>query len=91
MSILGRASDRFNASNVELIKLIRAAYGIPMGAEDSRITGGPNWLRSEKYDIDAKIESTAVDELKSLRQDQRTLAQQQMLQTLLSDRCKRDS
>jgi uncharacterized protein (TIGR03435 family) len=88
MSILGRASDRFNASNVELIKLIRAAYGIPMGAEDSRITGGPNWLRSEKYDIDAKIESTAVDELKSLRQDQRTLAQQQMLQTLLSDRCK---
>jgi uncharacterized protein (TIGR03435 family) len=88
MSILGRASDRFNASNVELIKLIRAAYGIPMGAEDSRITGGPNWLRSEKYDVDAKIDGTAVDELKTLSQDQRTLAQQRMLQTLLSDRCK---
>jgi uncharacterized protein (TIGR03435 family) len=88
MTILGRANDRFNASNVELMKLIRAAYGIPIGAEDSRITGGPNWLKSEKYDVDAKIDSTVVDELKTLSQDQSTLAEQQMLQALLADRCK---
>ena len=59
-----------------------------MGAEDSRITGGPNWLRFEKYDVDAKIDSSVVDELKALSQDQRTLAQQQMLRALLADRCK---
>ena len=70
------------------MKLIRAAYGIPMGAEDNRITGGPNWLRSEKYDVDAKVDSSVVDELKTLSQDQRTLAQQQMLEVLLADRCK---
>ena len=85
---LARASDRFSARNLELMKLIRAAYGIPMGAEDSRITGGPNWLRFEKYDVDAKIDSSVVDELKALSQDQRTLAQQQMLRALLADRCK---
>ena len=88
MTNLGRASDRFSARNLELMKLIRAAYGIPMGAEDSRITGGPNWLRSEKYDVDAKIDSSVVDELTALSQDQRTLAQRQMLQALLADRCK---
>jgi bla regulator protein BlaR1 len=88
MTNLARASDRFSARNLELMKLIRAAYGIPMAAEDSRITGGPSWLRSEKYDVDAKIDGSMVDELKTLSQDQRTLAQQQMLQALLRDRCK---
>jgi uncharacterized protein (TIGR03435 family) len=88
MSILGSASDRFSARNVELMKLIRAAYGIPMGAEDSRIKGGPNWLRSERYDVDAKIDGSVVDGLKTLSQDQRTLEQQEMLQALLADRCK---
>jgi uncharacterized protein (TIGR03435 family) len=88
MTNLARTSDRFSARNLELMKLIRAAYGIPMGAEDSRITGGPNWLRFEKYDVDAKIDSSVVDELKALSQDQRTLAQQQMLRALLADRCK---
>lgn len=87
-TILGPGSDRFSARNLALLKLIRAAYGIPMGAEDSRITGGPNWLRSEKYDVDAKIDSSVVEELKTLSKDQRMLAQQQMLQALLADRCK---
>lgn len=87
-TVLGRASDRFSARNLPLMKLIRAAYGIPLGAEDSRITGGPNWLRSEKYDVDAKIDSSVVDELKTLSRDQRMLAQQQMLQALLAVRCK---
>ena len=88
MTILGRASDRFTARNLELMLLIRAAYGIPMGADDSRVTGGPSWLRSEKYDVDAKVDSAVVDELKTLSQDQRTLAQLQMLQAFLADRCK---
>jgi uncharacterized protein (TIGR03435 family) len=88
ITILGRAADRFGARNVELMKIIRTAYGIPMAAEDSRITGGPSWLRLEKYDVDAKIDSSVVDVLKTVSQDQRTLAQQQMLQALLADRCK---
>jgi len=78
----------FTARNLELMLLIRAAYGIPMGADDSRVTGGPSWLRSEKYDVDAKVDSAVVDELKTLSQDQRTLAQLQMLQAFLADRCK---
>jgi uncharacterized protein (TIGR03435 family) len=88
MTIPGRGavSDRFTERNVTLINLIRAAYGIPLGAADNRILGGPNWLNSEKYDVDAKIDSSMVDELKKLSPDQRTLAQQHMLQALLADR-----
>jgi uncharacterized protein (TIGR03435 family) len=67
--------------------ILRAACGISLGAEDSRISGGPNWLHSERYDVDAKIDSSVVDELKKLSPDQRTLALQHMLRVLLADRC----
>jgi len=84
----GSISDRFTERNVTLIKLIRAAYGIPFDAEDSRISGGAAWLNSARYDVDAKIDSSMVDELKKLSPDQSTLAQQHMLQELLADRFK---
>lgn len=84
----GSISDRFTERNVTLLKLIRAAHGIPMDAEDSRISGGPAWLSSARYDIDAKIDSSMVDELKKLSPDESTLAQQHMLQELLADRFK---
>lgn len=84
----GSISDRFTEKNVTLLKLIRAAYGIPLDAEDSRISGGPTWLNSARYDIDAKIDSSVLEELKKLTPDQSTLAQQHMLQELLADRFK---
>jgi uncharacterized protein (TIGR03435 family) len=84
----GSINDSFSAKNVTLMALIRAAYGIPLGSEDSRISGGPNWLKSEKYDVDAKIDSSVLEELKKLSPDQRAFAQQHMLQMLLADRFK---
>jgi uncharacterized protein (TIGR03435 family) len=90
MTIPGRGplSDRYTAKNITLMALLRAAYGIPLGAEDTRISGGPSWLRSAKYDVEAKIDASKLEELKKLSLSQRTLTQQHMLQTLLSDRCK---
>jgi uncharacterized protein (TIGR03435 family) len=82
----GVVSDHFIERNIALMKIIRAAYGIPFEAADARILGAPGWLNSEKYDINAKIDGSAVEELKKLSQDQRTLAQEQMLQALLTDR-----
>jgi len=84
----GSVRDRFTERNVTLLKLIRATYGIPMDTEDSRISGGPAWFNSARYDVDAKIDSPVVDELKKLTPDQSTLAQQHMLQELLADRFK---
>ena len=71
-------------TNVTLQMLIKAAYGV----EDNQISGVPSWLNSERYDIDAKMDSSVADELRKLSEDQRKLERQRMLQALLADRLK---
>jgi uncharacterized protein (TIGR03435 family) len=51
--------------------LIREAYGV----QDNQIAGAPNWLNSEKYDIEARMEKSVAAELHKLSADQRTLEQ----------------
>ncbi|MFZ0821026.1 MAG: TIGR03435 family protein [Candidatus Acidiferrales bacterium] len=84
----GLVSDSFTAKNFTLMTLVRAAFGIPLGAEDSRISGASKWLDTEKYDVEAKMSTAVVDELKKLSPEESKLAQQHMLQALLADRCK---
>src|SRR5271154_1773390 len=48
-------NGRFTASNILLKNLIQyQAYGIP----EPRILGGPKWLTTERFDIEAKAESS---------------------------------
>src|SRR6266566_960851 len=76
--------DRFMATNFTLRGLIHLAYGL----QDSQILAGPDWLDSEKYDVEAKLGNSAVNELGKLSPDQRNLESQTMLQALLADRFK---
>jgi bla regulator protein BlaR1 len=46
---------RFAANNASLSLLIQTAYDV----RSHQISGGPNWLDSAKYDIDAKPDSAA--------------------------------
>ena len=73
-----------SGTNVTLGMLIRSAYGI----EENQISGGPSWLNSDHYDVDAKMDSPTADALHKLAEDQRRLAIQHMLQALLADRFK---
>src|SRR5882762_6635695 len=77
-------ADRFMVTNVTLHGLIRRAYDV----QDDEILGGPDWLNSEGYDIDAKVEKSVVDDLQKLGPDQRVLESKRMLQALLADRFK---
>ncbi|HWG18764.1 MAG TPA: TIGR03435 family protein [Acidobacteriaceae bacterium] len=55
-----------------------------------RIQGGPAWLMRDRYDITAKVSDTDLPEWtrqKDLKPEQRVLLQQ-MLQSMLADRCK---
>jgi uncharacterized protein (TIGR03435 family) len=76
---------RFLASNVTLKNILEYdAYRIP----ESRILGGPKWLSSERFDIEAKTNSDTAERLRNLDRDQRRIQTQAMFQQLLSERFK---
>jgi uncharacterized protein (TIGR03435 family) len=74
----------FTATNVALQMVIRAAYGV----NDSQIFGAPNWLNSEKYDIEARMDTAVTDWLRKVSEDERNVEKRRMLQALLADRFK---
>jgi len=76
--------DRFGARGETLRTLIQMAYGI----QANQLSGGPNWLDNEEYDVEAKVSKSEADTLQKLTPDQRKIEQQRMLQALLADRCK---
>src|SRR5688572_28464407 len=46
---------RYSATNVPLRMMIRSAYGI----QDFQLLGGPSWLSTDGYDVNAKAASDA--------------------------------
>lgn len=77
-------ADGFVATNISLKGLILNAYGIL----DFQIFGGPDWINSERYVIDAKMDAETADALQKLKREDRDLVRQQMLQAVLADRLK---
>ncbi len=79
------AGGRFVAKNVSLKMLMRMAYKV----QDFQISGGPAWISSERYDIEAKPESPSIDDMRKLTDEQREAFMEQQrlrLQALLADR-----
>jgi bla regulator protein BlaR1 len=76
--------DGLSATGGTLQMLIMSAYGI----NPHQISGAPSWLNSERYDIEAKMDSSTADELRKLDEDERRVERQHMLQALLADRFK---
>ena len=72
------------ATNYTLHQFIRLAYGV----QDPQIVGGPDWLNSEKYDVDAKIGSSVAEALNRLDKDQANSERLHMIQLLLADHFK---
>ncbi len=76
-------NGRFTATNVSLRSLMQyEAYDIP----GSRILGGPKWLDSTRFDIDAKMDEADAAQLKALDRAQNRVQTQAMFQQLLADR-----
>ena len=76
--------DRFMATNYTLHQFIRLAYGV----QDSEIVSGPDWLNSEKYDVEANIDGSVVDQLNKLDKDKGNSERLLMIQSLLADHFK---
>ena len=73
---------RFNATGMTLKFLITMAYDV----KDFQVLGGPGWVNSERYDIDAKEPDSIAQELEKLPDEQREPLADSMLQSLLADR-----
>jgi uncharacterized protein (TIGR03435 family) len=78
----GYTVDGYRAECVTVRYLIRAAYDV----KDYGLLGVPDWLNTQLYDVEAKMDASVVDALGKLTPDQLKLARQQMLQTLLAER-----
>lgn len=76
--------DGLSATNGTLQMLIHAAYRV----ESNQISGAPNWVNTERYDIEAKMDSATAEELHKLSEDERLIERQRMLQALLAERFK---
>ena len=75
---------RFSATNTPLAWLIRVAYDLPLTS--SQPVGGPDWLNSERYNIEAKASAGAIP--LGLPLAAREGKMKPMLQALLADRFK---
>jgi uncharacterized protein (TIGR03435 family) len=75
---------RFSATNLPLRLLIVTAYNLPF--QSMRLSGGPEWINSERFDIEARAAQGAIPSglPDNVRQEKMRL----MLQSLLADRFK---
>lgn len=53
--------------------------------QETQIVGEPDWAKSEKYDIDAKVDPSLAEQTRNLGDTQDRLRAQQMLQQMLAD------
>ena len=70
--ILPSGAGRITASNTPLKNLVLSAYEL----QDFQLSGGPSWLTSRRWDIQAKAENPAATQKEMMA----------MLRTLLADR-----
>jgi len=68
--------------------LIASAYNLPVGSEEKRILGGPDWLRQDidQFEIQAKIEDSEYALMQKMTPAQQHERVQLMEQSLLADR-----
>lgn len=77
---MGYDAGRFTVRNSTLKRLINNAYN------PRKIAGDPNWISSEKYDIDAKVEDSLAEKLRKLPGEQQLAQIMLMLQSALEER-----
>ena len=77
--------DRFQAVGMTLKELIKIAWDLNYGAND-QVTGGPPWVSSTRFDLDAKEDVALAAEIAKLPQHQQGVEVRAMLRDLISQR-----
>jgi uncharacterized protein (TIGR03435 family) len=77
-------NSKFTATNVPLKMLLEFCYDVPQ----SRLMGGPGWIDSTTFDIEAKSDSVVDEQMASLPPEQAKEQKREMVRSLLADRFK---
>jgi len=82
-TIIGNGGDFYRGTNMSLQNMVMTAYntGLEMEVKDM-----PDWARSDRYDVDAKMTPEVADLLRKLSADDRGLATKLMMRALVQDR-----
>jgi uncharacterized protein (TIGR03435 family) len=78
------APDGLSANGIAVKGLIGFAYNV----KDFQMSGGPGWIESEKYDIEAKMDEATITALKQLPPEQAIEQRRLMVRSLLAERFK---
>jgi uncharacterized protein (TIGR03435 family) len=82
MMVMTKATpDGMQIRNAPLIMIIRQATDM-LNSNDDQILGAPSWIKTERYDIDAKVEEEDVPKVAGLSRVERN----EMMRPVLVDR-----
>lgn len=82
-SRINTTPQRVMFDNVTLRQIILMSFGI---RSDSQIEGLPDWARSERFNIDAKVDEELAATLPKMKREERQAMQQEIMQDLLAQR-----
>jgi uncharacterized protein (TIGR03435 family) len=74
--------SRFQASNISAKMLVTFAYDM----RDFQVSGGPAWINSDKFDINAKVEDSLAQQMQKLPRLQQQDQMRLLVRSLLADR-----
>ena len=84
---IGGGGDKFGVRNATLREMVRFAYSLSPTGDDGRVAGGPSWVNSDRYDVDAKLEPAVADAMDKLPRDQNFEAMKHLMLAILTSRC----
>ena len=79
------SNARFHVENAPVAELIKFAYDIKT---DDQLPKDPGWIRTEKFDVDAKVDDAAVAAMDKLPAPEKFERYRLMMRSLLGDRLK---
>jgi uncharacterized protein (TIGR03435 family) len=75
--------DGLRAAADTLADMMTSAYGV---RTEDQVSGGPEWVKSDRYDVEAKMSAEDAAEFQKLSPDAMKERRRQMLRALLEDR-----
>ncbi len=76
------SESRLRVSNATVKNLILSAYDI----QPSQLSGGPGWINTTRFDINAKVEDSLVEKFKTMKPEEGREQRMLLLQSLLAER-----